>query len=212
MPALSVLSGRESVGWFVMTDDLKLQKAALRKTVLLARNALPETYRRDAAEAIIPHFLDHAELPQPCILSGFWPIRSEIDPRPLMRVLETRGVKLCLPAVLDVETIEFRAMSFSDELVETGFGTFGPAADAPVVEPDVMLVPLAAFDASGNRIGYGAGYYDRAIATLHQKNKFPLLIGVAFEAQRVDQIAQEPHDVALNTILTETGLTFVRPT
>lgn len=190
----------------MVTDDLKLQKAALRKAALLARNALPEAYRQNAAQAIIPHLLDKVELPEACIISGFWPIRSEIDPRPLMRTLEARGIRLCLPAVLDAQTIEFRAMSFGDALVETGFGTLGPAADAAVVDPDVMLVPLAAFDPSGNRIGYGAGYYDRAIAALHHKNKIPLLIGVAFDAQRVDQIAQEPHDVALKYILTESGL------
>lgn len=189
-----------------MTDDLKRQKAELRKAVLQARNALPESYRQDAAQAIIQYFLDNIELPEACIVSGFWPIRSEIDPRPLMHSLEARGIRLCLPAVLDAQTIEFRAMSFGDALVETGFGTSGPPADAAVVDPDVMLVPLAAFDLSGNRIGYGAGYYDRAIAALNQKNKFPLLIGVAFDAQQVDQIAQEPHDVALKYILTESGL------
>lgn len=187
-------------------DDLKAQKAAIRKSVLQARNALPETDRHNYAQTIIRHFNDGLALPDACCVSGFWPIRSEIDPRPLMLSLEQRGGKLCLPAVLDAQTIEFRAMSFADVLVETGFGTLGPTRDAAIVDPDVMLMPLAAFDAFGGRIGYGAGYYDRAIAALHHKNKFPLLIGVAFDLQRVDQIAQEPHDVALNYILTETGL------
>lgn len=188
------------------SDELKAQKALMRQSALQARNVLQVADCNNAALAIIDHFEAGIVLPAGLCISGFWPIRSEIDPRPLMQALERRGYKLCLPAVLDKERIEFRAMSFADKLVETGFGTFGPPQDAKVVEPDVMLVPLAAFDARGHRIGYGAGYYDRAIAALHHKNKFPVLIGVAFDAQRVDQIAQEPHDVALNYILTETGL------
>lgn len=191
--------------------DLKAGKAQLRNSVLEKRNALPQAYRQDAAQALLSHFFKNLTLEKGLFVSAFWPIRSEIDPRPLMRALEKQGQHLCLPAVLDKSRIEFRAMSFSDALVATGFGTFGPAEGAMVVDPDVMLIPLAAFDAHGNRIGYGAGYYDRAIADLHRKNKFPLLIGVAFEAQRVDQIAHEPHDVALNYILTETGFMAAQP-
>lgn len=195
----------------MQSEDLKAGKAALRKIALAKRNSLSADYRTEAAQAIIPHFSNRMALPGHSCISGFWPIRSEIDPRPLMQQLEARGMSLCLPAILDAQTIEFRAMSFGDALVETGYGTMGPSADAPVVDPDIMLIPLAAFDRSGNRIGYGAGYYDRAIAALHQKNKHPMLIGVAFEAQRVDHIAHEPHDVALNYVLTETGLIAASP-
>ncbi len=195
----------------MQSEDLKAGKAALRKSVLEKRNALSVAYRQEAAQAIIPHFFNTITLPERSCISGFWPIRSEIDPRPLMREFEAQGMALCVPAILDAQTIEFRAMSFGDALVETGFGTMGPPADAPVVDPDIMLIPLAAFDRAGNRIGYGAGYYDRAIAALHQKNKYPVLIGVAFDAQRVDHIAHEPHDVALDYILTETGLIAASP-
>ncbi|MCF7646217.1 5-formyltetrahydrofolate cyclo-ligase [Bacillus subtilis] len=195
----------------MQSEDLKAGKAALRKSVFEKRNALSVAYRQEVAQAIMPHFFNTITLPARSCISGFWPIRSEIDPRPLMRELEAQGMTLCVPAILDAQTIEFRAMSFGDVLVETGFGTMGPPADAPVVDPDIMLIPLAAFDRAGNRIGYGAGYYDRAIAALHQKNKHPVLIGVAFDAQRVDHIAHEPHDVALDYILTETGLIAASP-
>jgi 5-formyltetrahydrofolate cyclo-ligase len=195
----------------VHIDDLKSHKVEIRKSVLQARNELPEALRHAAAQSVIRHFSNGITLPAKSCVSGFWPIRSEIDPRPLMRELEAQGMTLCVPAILDAQTIEFRAMSFGDALVETGFGTMGPPADAPVVDPDIMLIPLAAFDRAGNRIGYGAGYYDRAIAALHQKNKHPVLIGVAFDAQRVDHIAHEPHDVALDYILTETGLIAASP-
>lgn len=192
-------------------SDLKMQKAHARKYALQARNALPEAYRLQAAQKLGDLLCGGLTLPDKCVVSGFWPIRTEIDPRSLMQRLESQGKKLCLPVVLDAQTIEFRMVSLAgdrvSDLVETGFGTYGPGPDAAVVDPDVLLVPLAAFDAFGNRIGYGAGYYDRAIAALHDKNKVPVLIGVAFDAQRVDQISHEPHDVALNYILTETGLT-----
>jgi 5-formyltetrahydrofolate cyclo-ligase len=203
----------------VSRDDLKLHKAALRKSALQRRDALPLIWRQQAAERIVQYYTRTVAVAAGQIIAGFWPIRSEIDPRPLMQELEKKGAHLCLPAVLNATEIEFRAVSFvhyphydQGELVETGFGTYGPPAEASVVDPDVILLPLAAFDVYGNRIGYGAGYYDRAIAALHQKNKFPRLIGIAFNTQRVDQIGHEPHDVALNDILTETGLISVRPT
>jgi 5-formyltetrahydrofolate cyclo-ligase len=87
-----------------------------------------------------------------------------------------------------------------------GFGTSGPGRDAAVLDPQLMLVPLAAFDAAGNRIGYGAGHYDRAIARLHARGMFPRLIGLAFDCQRVETVPAEPHDAPLGEILTESGL------
>ena len=75
-----------------------------------------------------------------------------------------------------------------------------------MVDPDLMLVPMAAFDRLGHRIGYGGGYYDRAISRLHAKGRRPRLIGVAFDCQQVDVIPAEDHDVALDAVLTESGL------
>lgn len=209
---------------------LKDQKALLRKAALKARGELSQAYRAQAAEALIGYIeralssqndnngaadvdlLRKAFAAENCVVSGFWPIRSEIDPIPLMKMLETRGTNLCLPAVLDASRIEFRSLKFSDDLVEAGFGTYGPAADAEVVDPDILLVPLAAFDSRGHRIGYGAGYYDRAIAQLYAKGRRPVLIGVAYDVQQVDQVPDEAHDIALNYILTESGLCRVSET
>ncbi|BCH55362.1 5-formyltetrahydrofolate cyclo-ligase [Agrobacterium vitis] len=139
------------------------------------------------------------------MVSGFLPIRSEVDPQPLMEILRRRGADLCLPVVLDRQTICFRQWHIDTPLVDTGFGTRGPGPDAPVVNPQILLIPLAAFDRQGNRIGYGAGHYDRAIARLHQKGLNPLLIGIAFDCQEVADVPFEPHDVALHAILTESG-------
>jgi 5-formyltetrahydrofolate cyclo-ligase len=119
--------------------------------------------------------------------------------------LRMRGASLCLPVVLDRETIAFRQFASEVVLVKTGFGTTGPGPDAKVVDPEIMLVPLSAFDAYGNRIGYGAGHYDRAIARLQARGMAPILIGVAFDCQEVDRVPAEAHDVMLDAILTESG-------
>jgi len=91
-------------------------------------------------------------------------------------------------------------------MVEMGFGTVGPHEEAAVLDPTMMLVPLAAFDARGHRIGYGAGYYDRAIAKLAAKGITPRLIGIAFDCQEVERVPEEDHDVIISEILTESGL------
>ncbi len=140
------------------------------------------------------------------VVSGFWPIRSEADIRPLLFAMRERGARLCLPVVLDRETIVFRDLVRGAQMVDTGFGTAGPGEEAEILDPALMLVPLSAFDSNGNRIGYGAGHYDRAIARLRSMGRAPELVGVAFSCQEVDAVPAEPHDVPLGAILTETGL------
>ena len=140
------------------------------------------------------------------IVSGFWPIRSEVDVRPLMSALAAQGARLCLPAIVDRQTIVFRELIRGAPMVDMGFGTVGPGPEAQVLDPEIMLVPLAAFDARGHRIGYGAGYYDRAIARLVVHERTPRLIGIAFDCQEVPLVPNEWHDVSLTDIITESGL------
>lgn len=184
----------------------KALKAQLRSERLAARNALSVEERIEKSLAIaeaggsLIDFLPGEEI------SGFFPIRSEVDVRPLMQQLRTRGARLAVPIVMDKQTIIFRELLPGAPVVSTGFGTFGPGEEARIVDPDVMLVPLAAFDRAGHRIGYGAGYYDRAISKLHAQGRQPRLIGVAFDCQEIDIVPAEDHDVALDAILTESGL------
>ena len=140
------------------------------------------------------------------IVSGFWPMRSEVDVRPLMFALRENGARLCLPAILDKTTMVFRELIRGATLVDMGFGTAGPGEEAETLDPSIMLVPLAAFDARGHRIGYGAGYYDRAIELLTRNGHAPRLVGVAFDCQEVPEVPDEPHDVVIPEILTEGGL------
>ncbi|MDQ6438337.1 5-formyltetrahydrofolate cyclo-ligase [Mesorhizobium sp. LHD-90] len=185
---------------------LKDLKKLLRQEALGRRDALDAVWRIEASLAMGEIARRHIEAGPMDIVSGFWPIRSEVDTRPPMSALREKGARLCLPAILDRTTIVFRELVRGGALVDMGFGTSGPGPEAEVLDPTVMLVPLAAFDGRGHRIGYGAGHYDRAIARLHDKGAPVRLIGVAFACQEVAQVPDEPHDVILPEILTESGL------
>jgi 5-formyltetrahydrofolate cyclo-ligase len=181
-------------------------KRELRRQALARRDALDPSFRIEAALGMTEVARSSIDIEPGTIASGFWPMRSEVDVRPLMSALGERGARLALPAILDKTTIVFRELTRGAPLTAMGFGTWGPGEEAHVLDPAVILLPLAAFDARGNRIGYGAGYYDRAIARLHDKGVAPRLIGIAFDCQQVDAVPAEAHDVALGEILTETGL------
>lgn len=174
---------------------------------LARRQSLSGEARIAASLAIAEH--GHRHLSGHCagrIVSGFFPIRGEPDMRPLMALLKDEGARLCLPVVVDAVTIVFRELLAGARLVDAGFGTCGPGPEAALVDPDIMLVPLAAFDRHGHRIGYGAGHYDRAITRLRAGGAAPHLIGVAFDTQEVDAVPYEPHDVRLDAVLTESGV------
>lgn len=188
--------------------DEKAIKADLRKARLSARDALSTETRIEKSLAIADHAGDHLAIEPGMVVSGFLPIRSEADIRPLMHRLRARGAVLTLPAILDRQTIAFREFAQGVPLIDTGFGTSGPPESAAILDPMLLLMPLSAFDAAGNRIGYGAGHYDRAIARLHDKGLKPVLVGIAFDCQEVDSVPAEPHDVPLDAIVTESGLRF----
>jgi 5-formyltetrahydrofolate cyclo-ligase len=185
-------------------------KAVLRQMVLATRDGLPAETRIEASLAVAERARDLVIAPG-TIVSGFSPIRSEIDVRPLLAHLRDEGARLCLPAILDRQTIVFRELVRGAPVVDTGFGTIGPDETAAVLDPELMLVPLAAFDAAGHRIGYGAGHYDRAIARLRQAGRHPRVVGVAFAMQEVAVVPAEGHDEPLDAILTETGLRSFAP-
>ncbi|ENN87318.1 putative 5-formyltetrahydrofolate cyclo-ligase [Rhizobium freirei PRF 81] len=184
-------------------------KAQYRNERLAARDAIPADERIEMALAMAMHGGDAIDIEPGTVVSGFLPIRSEADIRPLMARFRERGARLCVPIILDRSTIVFRELVPGAPLVPCGFGTSGPGPDAAVLDPDLMLVPLSAFDRTGHRIGYGAGHYDRAITRLHEKGLNPRLIGIAFDCQEVPSVPAEPHDVRLDAILTESGLNFV---
>ena len=187
------------------------QKAQMRKQTLAKRDALPVAERIERGLMAMRYGIDSLSFDPGVVISGFFPIRSEIDPRPLMDALRTKGARLCLPVVLDKTTIVFRELLRTAELVDTGFGTRGPGADAPELDPEILIMPLSVFDHHGGRIGYGAGHYDRAIQKLIEKGMSPDLIGMAFDCQHLPMVPVEPHDQLLRAVLTESGFHESQP-
>jgi 5-formyltetrahydrofolate cyclo-ligase len=183
-------------------DDLHKSKSELRQAALAKRDALPAAERAAAAQAMAERVFPIL-IPAGAIVSGYSPMRSELNPVPLMRMLADIGAQLALPAVQGRgKPLIMRAWSFGAPLVSGVWGIREPAADAPEVFPDIMLVPLAAFDRNGHRVGYGAGYYDMTIARIRAM-KPVTAIGLAFAAQETDKVPTEPHDAALDLVLTE---------
>ncbi|MEP1209711.1 MAG: 5-formyltetrahydrofolate cyclo-ligase [Rhizobiaceae bacterium] len=191
-----------------MTRSLTDTKSALRKDILAKRNQLEESHRIEmslqAAEFGLqaPAF-DPRHMPPGAVVSGFLPIRSEIDPRPLLAELVTLGARLCLPVVTSKTDLQFREMVRGAPLVESAFGTFGPDEKAAVLDPEILLMPLSVFDKRGGRIGYGGGFYDRAIEKLLAKGIDVQLLGMGFSMQEADEVPMEKHDQFLHGIITE---------
>ena len=177
-------------------------KGDLREIGLQARDALDEAARAAASEALAARGLPF-EIATGAIVSGYSPIRSELDPTPLMRKLALQGARLALPAVMARgKSLVFRAWSPSDRLTLGPLGILEPSPGAAELVPDIMLVPCAAFDRLGHRIGYGAGHYDFTLAHL-RKVKPIAAVGVAFAAQEIKAVPALAHDVALDYVLTE---------
>jgi 5-formyltetrahydrofolate cyclo-ligase len=183
-------------------DPIAAAKASLRQEMLARREALPATARVAAAETVAARGLPVA-VPAGAIVSGYSPLKSEISPVPLMRRLADAGARLALPVVQGRgKPLVMRAWGFGEALGTGQWGIREPKPEAPEVFPDILIVPLAAFDRAGYRLGYGAGYYDMTIARLRAM-KPVVAIGIAFAAQEVTDLPKTPRDEKLDFMLTE---------
>jgi 5-formyltetrahydrofolate cyclo-ligase len=179
-----------------------LDKQALRAAALARRAALSDA-RREAASRALASRSDCLAVKSGSVVAGYSPMRGEIDPRPLMLALAARGAELALPAVVARDApLVFRAWRDGDETIAGPHGTRHPPIASPLVVPDIVLVPLAAFDRRGHRIGYGGGYYDRTLAALRAERRI-LAAGVAFAVQEVETVPASPHDALLDLVLTD---------
>ncbi len=177
-------------------------KGDLRKIGLDARDAMTPEARTAASEKLAARGLPFQFAPG-TVVSGYSSIRNELDPAPLMRKLAAQGGKLALPAVLGRgKSLVFRAWVPGERLTLGPLGILEPSPAAAELVPDVMLVPCAAFDRLGHRIGYGAGHYDFTLAHL-RKVKPVMAVGLAFAAQEIKAVPALAHDVALDYVLTE---------
>jgi 5-formyltetrahydrofolate cyclo-ligase len=184
------------------SDEITALKAATRRATLASRDALPADARRAAAEAIAARIFPLAVAPG-AVISGFMPLKSEINPLPLLQKLAEAGASLALPAIAGRgKPLIMRAWEFGAPLDRGQWGIREPKPEAPEVEPDILLVPLLAFDRAGYRLGYGAGYYDMTIHRLRGL-KPVTAVGIAFAAQEVPKIPTTPRDERLDLVLTE---------
>ena len=177
-------------------------KLALRRAMAEARDAIPEVTRAAAARDLPRHAGVLAVGPAD-VVSAFWPMRSEIDVRPLMAALADAGATIALPAVAGPRRLVFRLWRQGDPLAPGRFGALEPDAAAEPVAPTLFLVPLLAFTRAGHRLGYGGGFYD---VVLSERPPSSRAVGVAFAMQELPAIPVEPHDARLPAVLTEGGL------
>jgi 5-formyltetrahydrofolate cyclo-ligase len=192
-----------------MSDSLSELKSIVRKDAQMRRDALPAAERAKAAEALAARPFPIAIAPG-AIVSGFMPLKTEISPLPLMRRLAGEGARLALPVIAGRgKPLILRAFAFGDELASGQWGIREPKADAKQVEPDILLVPLLAFDRRGHRIGYGAGYYDMTIARLRAL-KPVVAAGIAYAAQEIAEVPVTPRDARLDLVLTEREIIDLR--
>ncbi len=186
-------------------------KAALRAAVQARRDGLAAGERAEASERIAERVMAIVAAEGPRTIAAYLPIRSECDCRPIIDQALARSIAVTLPAVVDPETLVFRRYQPGAPLVAGGHGTLAPAPDQPILDPQLVVVPLVAFDRSGLRLGHGRGFYDRAVARLRAHGVRPGFVGVAFAVQEVPAIPGEPHDARLDWIVTENETLDLRP-
>jgi 5-formyltetrahydrofolate cyclo-ligase len=179
-----------------------LPKPELRAAALARRDALCEAQRQAAAQALAARPFP-IELESGVVIAGYAPMRSEFDPRPLLQALAARGAQIALPAIVGRDQpLSFRVWSSGAPLIRGPLGILEPSAEAALVTPDILLVPLAAFDRAGHRIGYGGGYYDRSLEELRRSGP-KCAIGIGFAVQEIPAIPALAHDARLDLVLTE---------
>lgn len=185
-----------------MKDKAREQAKAVRQKI--HGGASPSVYTGLSQHLLA--LLDNIGVTKSQVVAGFWPHGSEIDCRVALSDISRRGHILSLPAIeRENQPLVFRQFEMGDELVAGAYGIKEPSNKAPHVTPDIILLPLLAFDKAGDRLGYGGGYYDRTVAALRQSKEL-IIIGIAFSGQLVRQVPRHDHDIRLDYILTEQGV------
>lgn len=181
------------------------EKKELRAAATQRRKEAFDLHGEGASRKLAAHGLNFLNLAPSAIVSGFLAIREEINPEPLMADLHAKGHKLALP-VMEGKGLPLimRLWAPGDEMMTVKWGIVEPLPDKPAVDPDVLIVPLLAFDKRGYRLGYGGGFYDRTLARLRVV-KPVITVGVAYDEQEVDVVPTDVYDQQLDWMLTPSG-------
>jgi 5-formyltetrahydrofolate cyclo-ligase len=178
-------------------------KAALRRAALARRSGLAPGVRAALSRRLAEEGLRLARLWDPRAVSAFHPLRDEPDTLELLRALAAEGFATALPVVVGRgSALTFRLWRPGDPTRAGAMSIAEPLESAPAIDPDLLFVPLACFDRRGNRIGYGAGYYDRTLAGLRALKPVHA-VGVAYGVCEVAAVPYEAHDQSLDAIVTE---------
>lgn len=183
--------------------SLEDRKAELRREMRRRRAAAAAVAPERAAQKAAAGLRGAVPVAPGATVSAYWPMGSELDPRPLMQELHAAGHPLCLPVVVrSGRPLAFRAWAPGDTLQPAGFGTQVPDEARPERRPELLIVPLLAFDRAGYRLGYGGGFYDRTLADLRATGR-PTAVGFAFAAQEIAEVPRDEYDQKLDWIVTE---------
>lgn len=190
----------------IVAPDLQQWRDDCRRHLLAARCAVPVLQRRQWNRAVTQRLQDAfplSDVMSGMVIGAYWPFRGEFDPRFLLRQWRKGGGRVTLPVVAGKHApLQFREWWPGAPMVKGSLGLSMPDG-TEVLSPQVVLIPPVGFDERGYRLGYGGGYFDRTLATMHPQ---PLKIGVAFELSRMATIQPQPHDVPMDFIATEAGL------
>jgi 5-formyltetrahydrofolate cyclo-ligase len=181
------------------------EKREERARALARRAAAYARHGAEAGKGLARHGLGFLGLTAPVVISGFCAIRDEIDPSFLLARLHSEGHRLALPVMQGKgRPLLFRAWAPGDATATVEWGISEPLSTAAQVYPDVVLVPLLAFDAHGYRLGYGGGYYDRSLEGLRAR-KPVIAVGIGYDEQKIDAVPHLDYDQRLDWVLTPSG-------
>ncbi len=184
-------------------------KQTLRTQMLAKRMAMSAAAQTIAATAVARHFADHPILAYAPSFAGYRAMRGEVSVNEIFTLMRKYNKATALPRMISPESaLMFHVWQPGDELERHALGVEEPLASAAEIIPDIILTPLVAFDATGGRLGYGGGYYDRTMHALRAHENPPLFIGVAYSLQEVAEVPFEATDARLDGILTEHGVSM----
>jgi 5-formyltetrahydrofolate cyclo-ligase len=186
----------------IEADDMSARKRSVRKQFIGVRKAISENKAKEAAQKACEHFLNNVPISPDHIVSGYHPIQNEINILPLMEALFHRGHRICLPVIeKKAMPLKFRIWTPECTLMEGEFGALIPK-DGGWIEASLVILPMLAWDRTGNRLGYGGGFYDRTLSVLRARRKI-LAVGYAFSAQESDSVPVENTDQRLDFLVNE---------